>query len=92
MSRRPTNPELDNTPSSVEQEPVVDRTDTFKSLKDSLGNKNLKVGHINVNGLTNKLNEVHVLLNEVKWYILGITETHLTASTPDNLLKLCQEG
>ena len=32
--------------------------------------------------------EVYVLLNEVKWDILGITETHLTESTPDNLLRL----
>ena len=67
MSHRPNNPELDDTPSSVEQEPVVDRTDIFKSLKDYLGNKNLKVGHINVNSLINKLNEVHIFLNEVKW-------------------------
>ena len=71
-----------------EQELAVDHTDIYKSLKDSLGNKNLKVGHINVNGIINKLNEVHVLLNEVKWDILGITETHLTASTPDNLLRI----
>ena len=69
-------------------EPAVDHTDIYESLKDSLGNKNLKVGHINVNGIINKLNEVHVLLNEVKWDILGITETHLTASTPDNLLRI----
>lgn len=81
-------PELDTTPSSVEQEPAVDHTDIYKSIKDSLGNKDLKVGHINVNGIINKLNEVHVLLNEVKWHILGITETHLTASAPDNLLRL----
>ena len=38
-----------------EQEPAVDHTDIYKSLKDSLGNKNLKVGHINVNGIINKL-------------------------------------
>ena len=34
------------------------------------------------------LNEVHILLNEVKCDILGITETHLTSFTPDFPLKL----
>ena len=71
-----------------EQEPAVDHTDLYKSLKDSLGNKNLKVGHINVNDIINKLNEGYVLLYEVNWDILGITETHLTASTPDSLSRL----
>ena len=42
--------------SEGEQETAVDHTDIYKSLKDSRGNKNLKVGHINANGIINKLN------------------------------------
>lgn len=36
--------------------------------------------------MVNKLNEVHVLLNEVKWDILGITETHQKTSLGERRL------
>ena len=36
-------------------------TDVYKELRTTLGNKNLKIGHINVNGLFNKLNDIHSL-------------------------------
>lgn len=57
-------------------------------LKDFFGNKNLKVGYINVNGIINKLNEVYVFLNEVKWDILGIIEIYLIVFILDNLLRI----
>lgn len=40
-------------------------TDVYKELRTTLGNKNLKIGHINVNGLFNKLNDIHSLPKEV---------------------------
>ena len=39
----------------------------------------LKVAHINVNGLFNKLHEIKILLNAVKLDILAISETRLHA-------------
>ena len=45
--------------------------------------KNLKIGHLNVSGLVNKLLEVQLLLEVVSFDILGITETHLNESVTD---------
>ena len=49
-------------------------------FRASLGHKNLKVGHINMNGIINKLHEIHLLLKEV--------ETHLTDEIADDRLGL----
>ena len=43
-------------------------------LKNHYG---LKIAHLNVNGLQSKLHEVKILLEECKFDIFGITETHL---------------
>ena len=59
----------------------------YKSLRDSLGNKNLRVRHINVNGLMNKLSEVNFLLSEVKCDVLTIIET-LSDSVSDDLIRI----
>ena len=37
----------------------------------------LKVAHINVNGLLNKIHEIQILLHSVKLDILVISKTHL---------------
>ena len=51
----------------------------YKSLRESL-----RVTHISVNGLMNKLSEVNFLLSEVKFDVLTITET-LSDSVSDDL-------
>jgi len=51
--------------------------DPFLSLKQSVGDNNLKLGHLNINGLFHKLCEVKHLLNFVNFDLLGITKTIL---------------
>ena len=64
------------------------REDPFLVLKQSVGDKNLKIGHLNINGLVNKLCEVQHLLYVVKFDLLGITETHLNSSISDDWIKI----
>ena len=54
--------------------------DIYVVLRASLGHKHLKVGHINLNGIINKLHEIHLLLKEV--------EIHLTDEIADDRLGL----
>ena len=51
-------------------------------------NKNLKIGHININGLASKLTDIQFLLKEVEFDILGITETHLTEDISNELIRI----
>ena len=44
----------------------------------------LKCGHLNVNGLFHKLEEVRILLRESKFDIFAITETHLNENYHDD--------
>ena len=62
--------------------------DVFTALKTTMGNnKNLKIGHININGLVNKLTDIQFLLKEVEFDILGVTETHLTEDISNELIR-----
>ncbi len=40
--------------------------------------KDLIIAHLNVAGLLSKISEIRLLLSVVKFYILSITESHLT--------------
>ena len=42
------------------------QTEALPGIREMIGKKGLKFGHININGLVNKLNEVKMLLNETK--------------------------
>ena len=53
-----------------------------------MGDENLKIGHLNINGLVNKLLEVQLLLEVVNFDILGITETHLNESVTGNWIRI----
>lgn len=48
----------------------------------------LKVGHINVNGLFNKLQEIKCLLQAVSFDVLAITETHLHKNITDDQVSI----
>ena len=62
--------------------------DVFTTLKTTMGsNKNLKIEHININGLANKLTDIQFLLKEVEFDILGVTETHLTKDISNELIR-----
>ena len=62
--------------------------DPFLVFKQSVGDKNLKIGHLNINGLVNKLSEVQYLLDVAKFDLLGITETHLNPSISDDWIRI----
>lgn len=50
--------------------------DPFFVLNQQLGDRNLKIAHLNINGLLNKLPEVHNILYQASFGILGISETY----------------
>ena len=49
----------------------------FPGTADIIGMEGLKFGHINVNGLVNKLSQIKTLLQESNISILAVSETHL---------------
>ena len=69
------------------QDPNSDE-DVYGDLKENLNTKGLKIAHINVNGLYNKLNEIKFLLQETKLDVLAITETHLHKDINDDQLQI----
>ena len=53
-----------------------------------LYSENMKIGHVNLNKLANKLYHVNSLLLENEISILGITQTWLTSEVPDSFVNL----
>ena len=51
--------------------------DMYAELKQNLKIKGLKVAHLNINGLFQKLSEVKFVFEETKLDILAVIETHL---------------
>ena len=51
-------------------------------------NKGLKCGHINVNGLYHKIEEIRLLLTEAKIEVLAVSETHLNADITDKEIQI----
>lgn len=63
---------------SVSVPALVSDEDMFTSFRQEIGDKNLKIGHLNVNGLVSKIRKVHLILSEVSFDILGgISETQI---------------
>ena len=48
----------------------------------------MKIAHLNINGLLNKLPEVHNILDQASFDILGISETHLREDIPDEWINI----
>ena len=48
----------------------------------------IRLGHINMNGLRNKLVEVSILLLETKFDVFAVTETHLTKDISNNEISI----
>ena len=59
----------------------------FTSLK---GKKGLKILHLNINGLLNKLHQMKILAQEIKFDILCLNETKLDARIDDD--DICITG
>ena len=58
------------------------------NLRRELGDKNLKIGHLNVNGLTSKFREIQLILSDINFDILGITETHLSEDVSNEWISI----
>ena len=61
---------------------VEESTDTsngslYKEIMAKIDYKGLKIAHLNVRGIVNKIGEIRLLLLESKLDVLAITETHL---------------
>ena len=65
-----------------------DVTDQYHDLINLTNQRGLKIGHINVNGLKQKLSEISLLLNTVKLDLLAISETHLTSSVSNDQINI----
>lgn len=53
-----------------------------------LPRKGLKLGHLNIRSLRNKIIDISNILLEGHLHILGITETHLDSTFGDSLLHI----
>lgn len=62
--------------------------DPFFVLNQQLGDRNLKIAHLDINGLLNKLPEVQNILDQASFDILGISETHLREDIPDEWITI----
>ena len=60
----------------------------YDELKTKLETNGVKLTHINVNGLLNKLSEIKFLLLETKLDILAITESHLNPDVKDEQIQI----
>ena len=77
-------------------QPCVGRVDVptrdsevFTDLGQITNTHGLKIAHININGLFNKMSEIKFLLQEIRFDILGLTESHLNNDT-DNGRYICR--
>ena len=59
----------------------------FEANINSYYKSNVKLGHININGIYNKMEEVLVMLNKKMFDILFISETKIGDATSDSLLN-----
>ena len=66
--------------SSRSEESINDQVseDLYQAIKDIINGSGISVGHVNIRGLVKNLNELRILLNHAKFYVIGITKTHLT--------------
>ena len=60
----------------------------YNDLHSILGNRGIKVAHINVNGLISKLTQIEILLKDCNIDVLAMTETHLTNKIADEELSI----
>ena len=66
----------------------LDNSAAFEELKTKIGNRGVKIAHINVNGLLSKLPQIELLLLECNLDVLAITETHLSSKTKDHEIAI----
>ena len=60
----------------------------YDDLEPLVNMQGLKVPHLNVNGLLNKMSEIRFLLQKTRFDILGLTETHLNNKIEDDQISV----
>ena len=60
----------------------------YSDLHSILGNRGIKVAHININGLISKLTQIEILLKDCNIDVLAVTKTHLTNKIADEELSI----
>ena len=73
--------------SEIVEEHSVDSVDWFSRNVNDYYKSNLKIAHLNINSLQNKLDEVKNMLNKSLFDILFISETKLDGTTSDSFLQ-----
>ena len=73
--------------STTNDEPIPDSSERFYSNINSYYMSNIKIAHLNINSIQNKLDEVKNMLNRNMFDILFIGETKLDDTFPANLLQ-----
>ena len=74
--------------SSLQEEVNIQNQDIYDGLRDKINAPGIKVAHINVNGLFNKLAEIRLLLQETRFDIFGVSETHLKGDIKDEQITI----
>lgn len=67
---------------------VHDHENLYPSLKNDLQLPGLKMAHININGILNKLLDIKALLLSINFDILAITESHLNHDVSDDEIAI----
>ena len=60
----------------------------YEDLEPLINTQGLKVAHLNVYGLLNKMSEIRFLLQETSFDILGLTETHLNNKIEEDQISV----
>ena len=61
-------------------------TNPFKEMTEN--KNNMKIGHVNINGLLGKITEIKELLQRTSLDILDVTETHLSSLIKDENIAI----
>jgi len=72
-----------------EEQTQTGEEDPYKELRSTIGSKGLKCGHININGLLEKIEEIRLLIKSTCLLdILAVTESHLDENDEDKEVKV----
>ena len=87
----PTEPQLSQRPvEEYLQEEFFNTPDlqVYDNLDPLINMHGLKIAHLNINGLLNKMSEIRFLLQRMRFDILGLTETHLNSKTDNDQISV----
>ena len=60
----------------------------YEMINNNLKEQGLKVAHLNVDGMRSKLSQIRILLQEVKFDILAVSESKISNKIEDNVIKI----